>query len=138
MLGFVPGQHRGRPGLGPAATIAMLLPLTYKMDPAGGIIMMAGIYYDAKYGGSTTSILLNIPDLPQMRGILGTPGMPAEAVRIRGDVLQSHQDADLAEIPKRQPARRRVRQGSRAHGLSQQVRGPASRDIERVRGEVVR
>src|SRR5437588_8549269 len=49
------------PGLGPAATIAMLLPLTYKMDPAGGIIMMAGIYYGAKYGGSTTSILLNVP-----------------------------------------------------------------------------
>src|SRR5436853_4894592 len=39
----------------------MLLPLTYKMDPAGGIIMMAGIYYGAKYGGSTTSILLNVP-----------------------------------------------------------------------------
>src|SRR6476659_5650042 len=49
------------PGLGPAATIAMLLPLTYKMDPAGGIIMMAGIFYGARYGGSTTSILLNIP-----------------------------------------------------------------------------
>src|SRR4029079_4720687 len=49
------------PGLGPAATIAMLLPLTYKMDPAGGIIMMAGIYYGAKYGGSTNSIPLNIP-----------------------------------------------------------------------------
>ena len=52
------------PGLGPAATIAMLLPLTYKMDPAGGIIMMAGIYYGAKYGGSTTSILLNMPGEP--------------------------------------------------------------------------
>src|SRR5262245_17646591 len=49
------------PGLGPAATIAMLLPLTYSMPPAGGIIMMAGIYYGAKYGGSTTSILLNMP-----------------------------------------------------------------------------
>ncbi len=49
------------PGLGPAATIALLLPLTYSMEPAGGIIMMAGIYYGAKYGGSTTSILLNIP-----------------------------------------------------------------------------
>src|SRR5215218_1023526 len=49
------------PGLGPAATIAMLLPLTFKMDPSAGIIMMAGIYYGAKYGGSTTSILLNIP-----------------------------------------------------------------------------
>src|SRR6476620_5966710 len=49
------------PGLGPAATIALLLPLTFKMDPSGGIIMLAGIYYGAKYGGSTTSILLNIP-----------------------------------------------------------------------------
>ena len=49
------------PGLGPAATIAMLLPLTYGMNPASGIIMLTGIYYGAKYGGSTTSILLNIP-----------------------------------------------------------------------------
>jgi putative tricarboxylic transport membrane protein len=49
------------PGLGPAATIAMLMPLAYTMEPTGGIIMMAGIYYGAKYGGSTTSILLNIP-----------------------------------------------------------------------------
>jgi len=49
------------PGLGPAATIAMLLPLTYRMDPSGAIIMLAGIYYGAKYGGSTTAILLNVP-----------------------------------------------------------------------------
>ncbi|MBI4525599.1 MAG: tripartite tricarboxylate transporter permease [Deltaproteobacteria bacterium] len=49
------------PGLGPPATIAMLLPLTYKMDHSTAIIMLAGIYYGAKYGGSTTSILLNVP-----------------------------------------------------------------------------
>jgi putative tricarboxylic transport membrane protein len=49
------------PGLGPAATIAMLMPLTLNMEPTGGIIMLAGIYYGAKYGGSTTSILLNMP-----------------------------------------------------------------------------
>src|SRR5438874_13575706 len=49
------------PGLGPPATIAMLLPLTALMNPAGAMIMLAGIYYGAKYGGSTTSILLNIP-----------------------------------------------------------------------------
>jgi putative tricarboxylic transport membrane protein len=49
------------PGLGPAATIAILLPLTFNMDPTSGIIMLAGIYYGAKYGGSTTSILLNMP-----------------------------------------------------------------------------
>jgi putative tricarboxylic transport membrane protein len=49
------------PGLGPPATIAMLLPLTFTMNPASAMIMLAGIYYGAKYGGSTTSILLNVP-----------------------------------------------------------------------------
>ncbi len=49
------------PGLGPAATIAMLLPLTFKMPPTTAVIMLAGIYYGAKYGGSTTAILLNVP-----------------------------------------------------------------------------
>ncbi|MDQ6618196.1 MAG: tripartite tricarboxylate transporter permease [Pseudomonadota bacterium] len=49
------------PGLGPPATIAMLLPLTFHMNPAGAMIMLSGIYYGAKYGGSTTSILLNVP-----------------------------------------------------------------------------
>jgi putative tricarboxylic transport membrane protein len=49
------------PGLGPPATIAMLLPLTFAMSPASAMIMLAGIYYGAKYGGSTTSILLNVP-----------------------------------------------------------------------------
>ena len=49
------------PGLGPIATIALLLPLTYKMPAVTGIIMMAGIFYGAMYGGSTTSILVNIP-----------------------------------------------------------------------------
>jgi putative tricarboxylic transport membrane protein len=49
------------PGLGPTATIALLLPITFYMDPTGSIIMMAGIYYGAMYGGSITSILVNIP-----------------------------------------------------------------------------
>src|SRR5687767_2651946 len=49
------------PGLGPPATIAMLLPLTFGMQPAGALIMLAGIYYGAKYGGSTSAILLNVP-----------------------------------------------------------------------------
>ena len=49
------------PGLGPAATIAMLLPLTLKMDHTTAIIALGGIFYGARYGGSTTSILLNIP-----------------------------------------------------------------------------
>jgi putative tricarboxylic transport membrane protein len=49
------------PGLGPPATIAMLLPLTYGMEPVSAVIMLSGIFYGAMYGGSTTSILLNIP-----------------------------------------------------------------------------
>ena len=49
------------PGLGPVATIAMLLPFTYALEPASAVIMLAGIYYGAQYGGSTTAILLNLP-----------------------------------------------------------------------------
>jgi putative tricarboxylic transport membrane protein len=49
------------PGIGPVATVAMLLPLTFNLDPATSMIMLAGIYYGAQYGGSTTAILVNIP-----------------------------------------------------------------------------
>src|SRR5471030_1526310 len=49
------------PGIGSLATIAMLLPITFGLPPVGALIMLAGIYYGAQYGGSTTSILVNIP-----------------------------------------------------------------------------
>jgi enolase len=49
------------PGLGPVATIAMLLPLTFGLPPESSLIMLAGIYYGAQYGGSTTAILINLP-----------------------------------------------------------------------------
>src|SRR5262245_23659264 len=49
------------PGLGPAAAMALVLPLTLKLGPAAGLIMLAGIYYGSMYGGSTTSILVNVP-----------------------------------------------------------------------------
>ena len=49
------------PGIGPLATIAMLLPITFGLPPVGALIMLAGIYYGAQYGGSTTAILINIP-----------------------------------------------------------------------------
>ncbi|MBC8022292.1 MAG: tripartite tricarboxylate transporter permease [Burkholderiales bacterium] len=62
VVGVVLGTVIGvLPGLGPPATIAMLLPLTFRLEPTGAMIMLAGIYYGAKYGGSTTSILLNVP-----------------------------------------------------------------------------
>src|SRR2546430_16053391 len=49
------------PGIGPVATIAMLLPVTFTLNPTSALIMLAGIYYGAQYGGSTTPILVNIP-----------------------------------------------------------------------------
>jgi putative tricarboxylic transport membrane protein len=49
------------PGIGPTGTMAMLLPLTYALGPTAGMIMLAGIWYGAQYGGSTTSILVNVP-----------------------------------------------------------------------------
>src|SRR5258708_38922694 len=49
------------PGIGPVATIAMLLPITFNLNPVAAPIMLAGIYYGAQYGGSTTPILVNLP-----------------------------------------------------------------------------
>jgi putative tricarboxylic transport membrane protein len=49
------------PGLGPVATLAILLPVTFNLDPVGALIMLAGIYYGAQYGGSISAILLNLP-----------------------------------------------------------------------------
>ena len=62
LIGCVLGTLIGvLPGLGPVATIAMLLPATYALPPIAALIMLAGIYYGAQYGGSTTAILINIP-----------------------------------------------------------------------------
>jgi len=61
-IGVVTGTLIGiLPGIGPGATLALLLPFTFGMPPTATLIMMAGIYYGAMYGGSTTSILVNIP-----------------------------------------------------------------------------
>src|SRR6267154_5953848 len=49
------------PGIGPLGTIAILLPITFNVAPVGALIMLAGLYYGAQYGGSTTAILVNIP-----------------------------------------------------------------------------
>src|SRR2546428_11276123 len=49
------------PGIGPVATIAMLLPITFNLSPVAALIMLAGIYYGAQYGGRTTAILATIP-----------------------------------------------------------------------------
>lgn len=62
LIGCVLGTLIGvLPGVGPVATIAMLLPATYALPPVAALIMLAGIYYGAQYGGSTTAILVNLP-----------------------------------------------------------------------------
>ncbi|NBJ13000.1 tripartite tricarboxylate transporter permease [Microvirga arsenatis] len=62
LLGALLGTLIGvLPGIGPTATIAVLLPITFYLPPLAGIIMLAGIYYGAQYGGSTTAILVNLP-----------------------------------------------------------------------------
>jgi putative tricarboxylic transport membrane protein len=62
LLGCLVGTLVGvLPGIGPIATVAMLLPLTFYLEPVSGLIMLAGIFYGAQYGGSTTAILVNMP-----------------------------------------------------------------------------
>ncbi|MCQ4143536.1 tripartite tricarboxylate transporter permease [Vogesella sp. AC12] len=62
LLGCTLGTAIGvLPGVGPAVTVALLLPVTQSVDPTGALIMLAGVYYGAMFGGSTTSILLNTP-----------------------------------------------------------------------------
>ena len=62
LMGAILGTLIGvLPGLGPTATIAMLLPITFGLPPVSALIMLAGIYYGAQYGGSTTAILINVP-----------------------------------------------------------------------------
>ncbi len=62
LIGAIVGTLIGvLPGIGPIAGIALLIPATFGLNPTSAIIMLAGIYYGAMYGGSTTSILVNLP-----------------------------------------------------------------------------
>src|SRR3954470_22087036 len=62
LVGAIVGTAIGvLPGVGPVATMALLLPATYHLSPEGALIMLAGIYYGAQYGGSTTAVLVNLP-----------------------------------------------------------------------------
>nr|WP_241496688.1 tripartite tricarboxylate transporter permease [Aeromonas caviae] len=65
VLGCFIGTFIGMlPGLGPVTAIALMIPITYGLDPSSGIILMAGVYYGAIFGGSTSSILINAPAAP--------------------------------------------------------------------------
>ena len=72
------------PGIGPVATIAMLLPATYALPPVAALIMLAGIYYGAQYGGSTTAILVNLPgESSSVVTVIDGYQMPARAGQAR-------------------------------------------------------
>ena len=70
------------PGIGPGAAIALLLPTTFRVSPVSAIIMLAGIYYGAMYGGSTTSILVNIPG--EAASVVTTPGWVSNGPQRKG------------------------------------------------------
>ena len=84
-LGAVAGTMVGvLPGLGPTAALSMLLPVTFGISPTGAMIMLAGIYYGAQYGGSTTSILVNIPGEAASVTVSGDQDLAIRAERDRG------------------------------------------------------
>ena len=102
------------PGIGPTATIAMLLPITFSFEPVTALIMLAGIYYGAQYGGSTTAILINLPGESLLRrhrhrrlpdGAQG-PGRPGARHRRARLVLRRHR-RDLHPRARRPAARPR-------------------------------
>ena len=67
IIGCFAGTFIGMiPGLGPISAIALMIPITYGMDPSSGLILISGVYYGAIFGGSTSSILINAP------GVAGT------------------------------------------------------------------
>ena len=95
LLGVTLGTFIGvLPGIGPVATVAMLLPLTFKLDPSTSMIMLAGIYYGAQYGGSTTAILINVPGEHDERGRRVERVDRGQQHRDRRDGAQARQHAD--------------------------------------------
>ncbi len=122
------------PGIGPLGTIAILLPITYSVSPVAAMIMLAGIYYGAQYGGSTTAILVNLPgetssvvtciDGYQMAQ-QGRAG-PALAIAAHRLVLRRHR-RHAADCAVRPAARRRRAQIRRAGIFLAHADGPGRR-----------
>ena len=136
------------PASGPALTVAMLLPITAKLDPTGALIMFAGIYYGAMYGGSTTSILLNTPGeiglhrRPRWRATrwpsAGAPARRSPPRAIGSFVAGTHRDRRCSRCSRRwwsssalqvRPARVLRADGARVHH-----RVGRARRARRVRG----
>ena len=108
------------PGIGPAAAIALLLPLTFGADPTSAIILFAGIYYDSQYGGTLTSVLVSVPEEVEHRDDDGgwLPDGAARAcrrgARHRSDRLVHRRHTRHPQA--HPPPRRRSRQAALAFG----------------------
>ena len=135
------------PGVGPALTVAMLLPLTVKLDPTGALIMFAGIYYGAMFGGSTTTILLNTPGesasiATALEGNrMAKAGRAGPALATRGHRLvrrrhHRHPPAHAARAAGGGP-RAQVRAGRvlRADGVRLHHRRGGARQLDRARAD---
>ena len=122
-LGVILGTAVGvLPGIGPAMTVALLLPVTYGLDPTAAFIMFAGIFYGGMFGGSTTSILLNTPgeslghhrDRGQPHGQAGVPHRPGHGGH---RLVRGRPDRDDAARPARPRHRRPGRRDQRGRLL---------------------
>ena len=123
LIGAIVGTAIGvLPGVGPVATMALLLPATYFLPPEGALIMLAGIYYGAQYGGSTTAILVNLPgdELGRHLPRRLPDGAPGPRRRRRSPSPRSARSSPAASPPcdrRRRAAADQARPAVRAGGL---------------------
>jgi TctA family transporter len=102
------------PGIGPIATISMLLPATFVLPPVSALIMLAGIYYGAQYGGSTTAILVNLPG--EVSSVVTLPGRLPDGPK--GDGRQGARHRRASARSSRAPSPPSSSRGSRRRSRS--------------------
>ena len=123
LIGVLLGTAIGvLPGIGPIATIAMLLPITYGAPPLGALIMLAGIYYGAQYGGSTTAILVNLPGEILLGGHLHRRLPDGQARPRRRGALHRRRGLAGGRL-RRHAGARRLRPGAGGRGRPVRVAG---------------
>ena len=114
------------PGIGPLGTIAMLLPITFNVSPVAALIMLAGIYYGAQYGGSTTAILVNLPG-ETSAVVTCIDGYQMAQQGRAGPALGDRRDRLVLRRHRRHAADRAVRPAARRRSRSSSARRNISR-----------
>ena len=100
MMGCFAGTIIGMlPGLGPMSAIALMIPITYGFDPASAMILMAGVYYGAIFGGSTSSILINAPGVAEKLGITVSETRPTDETEFTELIeIETSNDSETSSI----------------------------------------